>query len=74
MGYVEIVFILEFEIVDYKFEYFILKEEVDLCGYVIIGFFVILMYLNKFFRNCYMIEMNSGVFIIIIKDDIIFME
>lgn len=47
----EIVFLIEFNCVDYKLEYFILKEEVDLCGYVIIGIFVILMYLNKIYKS-----------------------
>lgn len=47
LGFVEIVFILDLKIVDFCFEYFILKEEVDLCGYVIIGVFIIMKYLNK---------------------------
>ncbi|MGE7932546.1 PhzF family phenazine biosynthesis protein [Viridibacillus arvi] len=74
LGYAETAFISESEIADYKFEYFTPKEEVDLCGHATIGSFVILMHLNKLFRNRYTIETNSGVLTITIKDDIIFME
>ncbi|AXY10812.1 PhzF family phenazine biosynthesis protein [Bacillus thuringiensis LM1212] len=74
LGYAETAFISESEIADYKFEYFTPKEEVDLCGHATIGSFVILMHLNKLFRNRYTIETNNGVLTITIKDDIIFME
>ncbi|MBO0440516.1 PhzF family phenazine biosynthesis protein [Candidatus Enterococcus ikei] len=74
LGYAETAFISDSEIADYKFEYFTPKEEVDLCGHATIGSFVILMYLNKIFRNHYTIETNSGVLTITINDDNIFME
>ena len=74
LGYAETAFISESEIADYKIEYFTPKEEVDLCGHATIGSFVILMHVNKLFRNRYTIETNSGVLTITIKDDSIFME
>lgn len=74
LGYAETAFISESEVADYKFEYFTPKEEVDLCGHATIGSFVILMHLNKLYKNRYTIETYSGVLTITIKNDITFME
>ncbi len=74
LGYAETAFISESAIADYKLEYFTPKEEVDLCGHATIGTFVILMHLNKLFKNRYTIETNNSILTITIKDDVIFME
>lgn len=62
------------QLLDYKFEYFTPKEEVNLCGHATIGSFVIMMHLNMLSKNHYTIETNSGVLSISIQGDSIFME
>lgn len=74
LGYAETAFITESTLADYKFEYFTPKEEVDLCGHATIGSFVILMHLEKWLKDCYTIETNSGVLTITMKEDHLFME
>lgn len=74
LGYAETAFVSKSEEADYKIEYFTPKEEVNLCGHATVGTFAILMYLNELDKNNYKIETKSGILLISIKNDTIYME
>ena len=74
LGYAETAFITSSDKADFNIEYFTPKEEVPLCGHATIATFTILKYLNKINKENYTIETKSGIFEIIVKNGIIFME
>lgn len=74
LKYFEIVFVKKIDNKKFKIRYFILIEEVELCGYVIIFVFLVLRELNIVFVGKYIVEILVGNLEIIIDKDFIWMD